>query len=294
MGIPAICQAAQSPNQNPQGGANQTWADQQKSQAFATQKLEKSPRRSEWVSINSGGRTMKAWVVYPAAKGKVPVVLVIHEVFGLTDSTRNTADQIAALGYIAIAPDMVSGLGPNGGDVSSFPSSRIASGLMTAMNDVLVNSRFDAWADYGSKLPGSNGKFAIVGLSWGGGAAFRYVTSTTRKDLKAVCVFYDVGPPALIQGPSRDKGLMTFPVPRIRIPVYGFYPTQDTRVMASLQATKAAMSAARNKYDVVIYQDAEHAFMRLGENPADGNPANAAAVKASLARLQKLLKADLK
>jgi carboxymethylenebutenolidase len=194
------------------------------------------------------------------------------------------------MGYIAITPDMVSGLGPNGGNIDSFPASRLASEYMTGMNDVLVNSRLDAWADYGTKLPGANGKLAIVGLSWGGGATFRYVTSTHRKDLKAVCVFYDVGPPAVIQGPSRTKGLTNFPVDKISVPVYGFYPTKDTRVMASLQATKDAMAAAHKKYDVVTYQDAEHAYMRIGENPADTNPANAAAVKASLARLDKIFK----
>src|SRR5258706_3939158 len=93
-------------SQAPQGGATQTWADQQKSQAWATQKLGTSPRHQEWVRIAAGHRSLKAWVDYPAVKRKAPVVLVLHEVFGLTDSTRNTADQIAAMGYIAITPDM--------------------------------------------------------------------------------------------------------------------------------------------------------------------------------------------
>lgn len=77
----------------------QTWAVQQRSQAWATQKLDKSPRRSEWVKILNGSRTLKAFVIYPEVKRKVPVILVLHEVFGLTDSTRNTADEIAAMGY---------------------------------------------------------------------------------------------------------------------------------------------------------------------------------------------------
>jgi carboxymethylenebutenolidase len=278
-------QAAQAPQG---GGATQTWADQQRSQAFATEKLAQSPRRNEWVQIARDGRTLKAWVTHPAYKRRTPVVLVLHEVFGLTDSTRNTADQIAAMGYIAITPDMLSGFGPDGGGTSSLPTSRSASQAVVALKDHIVDADINAWADYGNNLAGSNGKLAVVGLSWGGGAAFRYAI-TQRKDMKAVFVFYDVGPPTTTQGIAPNTGPGVFPVDRIRLPVYGFYPDKDTRVMASLQATKDAMQAAGKKFDPVIYQGAEHAYMRVGENPADGNPANAAAVKASLARLQTLL-----
>jgi carboxymethylenebutenolidase len=280
-------------SQAPQPAAIQTWADQQKAQAWATQKLDRSPRHNEWVSISAGGRALKAWVVYPEVKGKAPVVLVLHEVFGLTDSTRNTADQIAAMGYIAITPDMLSGMGPDRGDIDSFPSSRVASQTMTGMEDEVVNAALGEWVAFGRKLPRSNGKLAVVGLSWGGGAAFRYATTQPR-DVKAVFVFYDVGPPAVTQGSRREMGLMSYPVNRINVPVYGFYPDKDTRVMASLQATKDVMSAARKTFDPVLYEGAEHAYMRVGEDPANGNPANATAVKASLARLQKLLREALK
>jgi carboxymethylenebutenolidase len=285
---PAAVSQAPQPGAN-QGGATQTWADQQKSQAWATQKLDESPRRQVWVKLSAAGRTRKAWVVYPQAKGKVPVVLVLHEVFGLTDSTRNTADQVAAMGYIAITPDMLSGFGPDGGDISSFPSSRTASQTMTGLEDEVVNANLRDWVEFGKKLPRSNGKLAVVGLSWGGGAAFRYATTQPR-DVKAVFVFYDVGPPAVTQGPKRELGLSSYPVDKINVPVYGFYPDKDTRVMLSLQATKNAMAAAGKTFEPVIYQGAEHAYMRMGEDPANANAANAAAVKASLARLQTLLK----
>jgi carboxymethylenebutenolidase len=272
-----------------QGRSDQGWAARQKVQAWATQKLAKSPRRSEWVKISSGNRTLKAWVDYPEVKGNVPVVLVLHEVFGLTDSTRNTADQIASMGYIAITPDMLSGYGPNGGDSDSFePPSAAPSPTITGLTDEAVNGDLNAWADYAAKLPDSNGKLAIVGLSWGGGATFRYVTSTQRKDLKAVFVFYDVGPPPETQ--RYPTAPATVSVAKISVPVYGFYPSEDTRVVASLPATKDAMAAAGKAYDPVVYEKAEHAFMRLGADPSNGNPANAAACDASLARLEKLLK----
>jgi len=279
--------------QAPQGGARQTWADQQRGQAWATEKLAHSPRQSDWVTISHAGRSLKGWVDYPAVKGKVPVVLVLHEVFGLTDSTRNTADEIAAMGYVVITPDMLSGFGPGGGDTSSFPSSRDASETVTSLEDKVVDATLDAWADYARKLPQSNGKLAIVGLSWGGGAAFRYAT-TTRKDLKMVAVFYDVGPPTITQGPHRDKATGLFPVKDIRIPVYGFYGSKDSRVMASLQATKDAMTGAHKMYDPVVYEGADHAFMRVGEDPAHPDAANQAAVTASLERLQSVLEKTLR
>jgi len=290
----AYSQTPQPPQgpQAAQAGATQTWADQQKSQAWATRNLDQSPRHQQWVKITQGSRTLNAWVDYPEVSGKVPVVLVLHEVFGLADSTRNTADHIAAMGYIVIAPDMLSGFGPEGGDTRTFPSSRTASQTLTSLKDEVVNADLDTWADYAGKLPGSNGKLAIVGLSWGGGAAFRYAT-TQRKDVKAMFIFYDVGPPAITQGPAREKGLSSFPIDKINVPVYGFYPDKDTRVMSSLQATKDGMAAGGKAFDAVIYQGAEHAYMRVGEDPADGNPANAAAVKASVTRLQSLLKVVL-
>ena len=280
-------------------GATQTWADQQKSQAFATAKLAKSPRRNEWATIQSGNRKLTAWVDYPAVTGKVPVVLVLHEVFGLTDSTRNTADEIAAMGYITITPDMLSGYGPGGGGTSSFPTTRSAANTLDLLEDEVVDKDLEAWMDYANRLPQANGKLGIVGLTWGGGLAFRYAVTQPRKDLKAVFVFCVAGPPVYNQGPiHHDKLINDWPVHKSAVPVYGFYGSRDltspTPVLQTLDASKAAMAAAGNFYDPVVYEGAEHAFMRIGEDPANGNPANAAADQASLTRLRRLLKDTLK
>ena len=273
--------------QQPQRG----WSSQQQSQAWATQKLAASPRHSEWITIPNGNRTLKAWVDYPQAKGKVSVVLVLHEVFGLTDSTRNTADEITAMGYITISIDMLAGRGPEGGNVDSFEPPLSASDTLTSLPDDAVNSDLNAWADYAKKLPASNGMFAVVGLSWGGGAAFRYAATAQRKDLKAVCVFYDVGLPAETQ---HFAGAPTsIPVDKIAVPIYGFYGSTDTRPFVTIDATKAAMASAGKFYEPVVYQGAEHAFMRVGESP-NANPANVAAVKAASERLEKLLKENFK
>src|SRR5690349_398893 len=84
--------------------------------------LENSPRHGEYVDIAvPGAKTpLKAYVVYPERKEKAPVVIVIHEIFGLSDWIRSVADQLAADGFIAIAPDLLSGHGKEGGGTESF------------------------------------------------------------------------------------------------------------------------------------------------------------------------------
>lgn len=284
LAVAATCAGAQQ-NQPPvdHGGG-----DPLRYQPWATARLERSPRQQRWVMLKSGQRELRAWVDEPAGTGRVPVVIVLHEVFGLTDSTRNTADEVAAMGYLVVVPDMLSGYGPDGGDSRSFPTTRSASEMLTGLTDDQVNADLDAWADYGRTLRRADGRLAMVGLSWGGGAAFRYAVAP-RKELKAVFVFYDVGPPGVTQGPLRGQGLSNFPVAGIRIPVHGFYPERDARVIASLAATRDAMAGAGKEFDAVIYAGADHAYMRVGEDPADTNPANAEAVSASLARLRRLL-----
>jgi carboxymethylenebutenolidase len=242
-------------------------------QDWAKQKLEKSPRHQEWVDIKHDGRTVKAFVVYPETKQKAPVVIVIHEIFGLTDWVRSVADQLAANGYIAIAPDLLSGMGSNGGDSSSFPSTQDAMKAINALNPDQVTADLNAAADYGKKLPASNRKLAVAGFCWGGGQSFRFATN--RKDLSAAFVFYGPGP--------KD-------VSPITAPVYGFYAGKDARIGATLPDTEAAMKAAGKKFDPVTYEGAGHGFMRAGEDPADTNPDNKKAHDEGWERWLKLLK----
>lgn len=268
-----------------------TWQEKQKAQAWATAQLAATPRRHAWVEIPLGGRMLKAYVTWPDGKRRAPAVLVLHEAFGLTDSTRAMADTIAAMGYVTIAPDMLSALAPDGGDSAAFPTSRMAADALVLMSDTAIDSMINAWSDYAARLPDTDGRMVVGGLSWGGGAAFRYAASALqRRNLKAVFIFYDVGPPAVTQGPGKyAKSNPPLSVERIGVPVYGFYPDRDTRAMSSLPATREAMQAAGKVFDAAIYPGAEHAYMRLAGDPADANPVNAASAKASYARLQAVL-----
>lgn len=241
-------------------------------QDWARQKLEKSPRHREWVTVKHGSRAVETFVVYPESKGKTPVVLVIHEIFGLTDWVQNVADQLAEAGYIAIAPDLLSGMGPNGGRTPDFAQGG-ATEAVSHLNPDQVTADLTAVADYALKLPAANGKLFVTGFCWGGGQSFRFATN--RSDLSAAFVFY---------GPPPDKEAMS----RIQAPVYGFYGGNDARIDATIPATKEEMKAAGKTYDPVVYEGAGHGFMRSGEAP-DASEANRKARTEAWARWKDLL-----
>jgi carboxymethylenebutenolidase len=244
-------------------------------QDWAKQKLNKSPRHQEWVKLTHGNRTVDAFVVYPEVSHKAPVVVLIHEIFGLSDWARSMADDIAAMGYIVVAPDLLSGFGPNGGGTSAFPDQQAVTKAVSGLDADIVTADLNAAADYGKKLPAANGKLAVTGYCWGGGKSFLFATQ--RHDLSAAFVFY---------GPPPPTASMT----SIVAPVYGFYAGNDARITATVPDAKTAMAAAGKKYDPVVYDGAGHGFMRAGEDPGDTNPANATARTEGLKRLETLLK----
>lgn len=226
-------------------------------QDWAKQSLEKSPRHQEWVEIKHDNRVVHAFIVYPEVKQKTPAIVVIHEIFGLSDWARSAADELAAAGYVAIAPDLLSGFGPKGGGTSDFSGTGDAMKAVSELNPDTVTADLNAVTDYVKKLPSVNGKVAVAGFCWGGGQSFRFATN--RSDLSAAFVFY--GPP------PQD-------VSKITAPVYGFYAGNDARIDATIPAATAAMKNANKRYDAVTYEGAGHGFMRAGEDPGNTNEAN--------------------
>lgn len=247
-------------------------------QDWARAKVESSPRHREWVTIKHDGRALETFVVYPEAKDKTPVVVIIHEIFGMTDWVQNLADQVAAAGYIAVAPDLLSGMGPNGGRSNSFPQgqggmSSPAVEAVSHLNPDQVTADLNAAADYANKIPSSNGKLFVVGFCWGGGQSFRFATH--RRDLAAAFVFY--GPPP----PKEDMANIT-------APVYGFYGGNDARIGATIPDAREEMKAAGKTYEPVSYDGAGHGFMRAGEAP-DASEANSRARTEAWERWKKLM-----
>jgi carboxymethylenebutenolidase len=243
-----------------------------RAQDWAKPRLNNSPRHGEWVEYKSGDRTLKAFVVYPERREKAPVVLVIHEIFGLTDWVRGVCDQLAENGVIAIAPDLLSG--------QTFADVDGARKAISTLSKAQVIGDLNATVEYATKIPAANGNVALAGFCWGGGWAFGY--AGLNPTLKATYSFY---------GPAEDDPKL---IAGIACPVFGFYGEKDERVTSTIPKGEEMMKAAGKKYEPVVYKGAGHGFMRDGEAPESSDPTHAANVKArddAWARWKTLLKA---
>jgi carboxymethylenebutenolidase len=238
-------------------------------------RLEQSPRHGEWVKVRQGNRVVQSFLVYPEVKEKAAAVVVIHEIFGLTDWVRGVADQLAEAGYIAIAPDLLSGTAPKGGGTSEFGGGDAVRKAIMSLPPEQVTADLNAVTEYVAKLPACNGKVAVAGFCWGGSQAFRFATN--NPDMKAAFVFYGTGPDNEAE------------IARIHCPVYGFYGGNDARVNATIPKTKELMKQAGKTYEPVIYEGAGHGFMRAGEEPK-ASPANKKARDEAWQRWKKLLR----
>ncbi len=263
----------QQMDHHPGSGSASESSQASEAQDWAKQHLAKSPRHQEWVKVKykPGGsnseREISAFIVYPEVKTKATAVIVIHEIFGMSDWVQSLTDQLAGAGYVAIAPDLLSGMGPNGGGTTELRAAD-SNAIGKAIRDLppaQITADLNAVFDYLSKLPAVNGKVAVAGFCWGGGQSFRY--GTNNPNLKAAFVFYGA-PPANEQDVDKEA------LARIRGPVYGFYAGNDARINATVPKTTEAMKELTKKYDPVTYEGAGHGFMRAGEDPNDNNPAN--------------------
>jgi carboxymethylenebutenolidase len=213
----------------------------------AKEALAKSPRHGEWVDVKlADGTKIVTWVVYPEKKEKAGVVIVIHEIFGLSDWVRGVADQLASEGFIALAPDLLSGMGPNGGGTASLGDD--ATKVIRNLTPEAVAARLDAVRAYGLALPAANGKAASVGFCWGGTASFGYAVAQPKLD--AAVVFYGTSP----EDPAAYA--------KIKAPVLGHYGGDDARVDATIPTAEDAMKKLGKSYTAKVYDGAGHGFLR--------------------------------
>ncbi len=220
------------------------------SEENAQQALNTSPRHGEWADIPIPGTKdkLRTWVVYPERKDKAPVVIVICEIYGLSDWIRGVADRLAADGFIAVAPDMVWGKGPDGGGTASATSRDQVVGWIRGLTPDEVQTRLNAARSYGIGLPAANGKSATIGFCWGGSQSFTFACE--QPGLNAAVVYY---------GSSPDSSQLM----RIRsTPVLGLYGGDDARVNATIDPAQRVMKNAGKAYEVEIYQGAGHGFLR--------------------------------
>jgi carboxymethylenebutenolidase len=191
----------------------------------------------------SGGGPLKSFVVYPQRSTKAGVLIVIHEIFGLTEWVRAVSDQLAQHGFIAVAPDLLSGKGPNGGGTDSL-GDRVGQTIQTlAVNDVIA--RLNAVRDYAAKIPAANGRVGSIGFCWGGGMSFQY--AMRQPQLNAAVTFYGPMP----SDPSEYR--------LSRVPILGLYGGADERVNANIEIAQALLG---DSYIPNVYFEAGHGFLR--------------------------------
>jgi carboxymethylenebutenolidase len=224
----------------------------------AAEQLKTSPRHGEWVDIKNGtGPAVKSFVVYPERKDKAPVVIVIHEIFGMTDWVRGVADQLAKEGFIAIAPDFLSGKGPNGGGSDSLGDG--VGQAIRALQPADTNAILDAVRAYALTIPSSNTKVTTIGFCWGGQTSFRYAIS--QPDLNAAVSYY---------GPMPSDAAA---YEKAKAPILGLYGGNDNRVNSTIDGAKAELAKRNVPYDPHVFDGAGHGFLRqqAGGEQAPGN-----------------------
>lgn len=233
----------------------------------ALARLNASPRHGEWVRLAAGsGDSLSAWVVFPERRDQAPVVVVIHEIFGLTDWIRGVADQLAAEGYIAIAPDLLSGHGPNGGGSESVDQQG-AVRLIREVTPAEAQRRLMAAGRYAAALPAARGdRIASVGFCWGGSTSF--ALAAVWPELRGAVVYYGTSPDSVA-------------LANVRARVLGLYAGDDARVGATVPGAVAEMRRLGKPYEVNTYEGAGHGFLRQ-QDGRDG--ANLRAARAAWPR----------
>jgi carboxymethylenebutenolidase len=218
--------------------------------------LDTSPRHGEWDMIPvAGGDSVRAWVVYPERSDAAPVVIVVHEIFGLTHWARAVADQLAAEGYLAVAPDLLSGQAiPT--DSIGDPARDEAVAAIRKLDPAQVDRRLKAAARWATALPSATKKYGIVGFCWGGSTVF--AQATRDPNLSATVVYY---------GTSPDREALS----HVQSPVLGLYGGDDNRVTSTVAPADTAMRELGKTYEPHVFEGAGHGFLRAQDGRDGAN-----------------------
>jgi carboxymethylenebutenolidase len=242
----------------------------------AEARIKASPRHAEWVKIAwepGSADSMMAWVVYPASpnsRAKAPVVVVVHEIFGLSTWVRGVADQVAADGFIAIAPDMLSRL--RGGPTSVELASDSARKLIAGVNAAERNRAIVAAANYGMMQPSATQKYAVIGYCWGGQTTFYHAVHGGVKGFSGGVAFYGLpyastGTPATATSPAVPGSVISDSLAKIKVPVMLLNGSKDARIAAAMPALDSMMRALGKSYTGTNYEGATHGFLRAQNDP---------------------------
>ncbi|HEX6944493.1 MAG TPA: dienelactone hydrolase family protein [Gemmatimonadaceae bacterium] len=239
----------------------------------AAARLAASPRHGEWVKFAVGEGTpdtVMAWIVYPSTRTKAPVVVVVHEIFGLSTWVRGVADQVAADGFIAIAPDFLSRVrgGPTSVELASDSATRIIGGVNSAERNRIIS----AAASYAMMQPAAEQRYAVIGYCWGGSTTFMHAVNGGVKGFSAGVAFY--GSPYSTGGSRATATAAAIParpdadsLAKVKVPVMLLNGSKDARIGAAMPAIDSIMKALKKDYAGTNYEGAAHGFLRLQDDP---------------------------
>jgi carboxymethylenebutenolidase len=265
VGLAACSTSEASPHDTTPEAVSVDFAELPAGAEDAMDRLSASPRHAEWVTVRVGADSVRAWVVYPERRDPAPVVLVVHEIFGLSHWIRAVADQLAADGFIAIAPDMLTMLNvPVGAD--GAPDADAARAVIGSLDRDALHRQLLAVAEYGMSLPAAQRRYGIVGFCWGGTVSFEHAIRSPG--LGASVVYY---------GSTPDTTLLA----SIQAPVLGLYGENDARVNATIPGAESTMGRLGKRFEREIYPGAGHGFLRAQDGQ---NGSNLAATQAAWPR----------
>lgn len=239
----------------------------------AAARLAASPRHSEWVKIAwtpGSPDSIMAWVVYPKTSRKAPVVVVVHEIFGLSTWVRGVADQVAAEGFIAIAPDFLSKVrgGPTTVELPGDSAQKLIRGYTSTDQAAVI----DAAANYAMMLPAAEQKYAVIGYCWGGSATWSHAINGGVMGFSGGVAFYGTPPTsggqrATASTPAIPATITADSVAKITKPIMLLSGSKDARITALMPAIDSMMKAMHKDYSYKNYEGAVHGFLRAQDDP---------------------------
>lgn len=205
------------------------------------------------VKIQVQGGDIPGYRAMPAGKGPFPTVLVVQEIFGVHEHIKDVCRRFAKVGYFAVAPEMYA----RQGDVSKLKSIEEIRPFVAKVPDAQVMSDLDATVEWAKNTGAADtSRLGITGFCWGGRIVWLYAAHNRNLDAGVAWYGRLTSEPTQLQ-PRNPIDL----VKELKAPVLGLYASTDASIpQESVDKMKAALKAAGNPSEIIVYPQSEHGF----------------------------------
>jgi carboxymethylenebutenolidase len=208
------------------------------------------------VKIPVADGEIPAYRAMPDTKNKkFPVVLVIHEIFGVHEWIQDVSRRFAKLGYMAVAPALYA----RQGDVKTIAKiEQLQRDIFSRIPDTQAMSDLDATVQWAKNNSGNTKKLSITGFCWGGRITWLYAAH--NKNVDAGAAWYG----RLVPGEQKNPVQPTMPIDiakDLKVPVIGFYGGLDKGIpVDTVQRMQDELKKGKSKSEIVVYPNADHGF----------------------------------